>query len=219
MNIKTFTVNPLGVNCYVVSHGGEAAIIDCGCFSEKEWTAIRDYIEAEHLCVKHVLLTHGHFDHIYGLRFVERDLQLKPCLHKLDEQTYLNAMDMAFQFIGVRLPGQLPNIDCFLTDGQKLVLGRDDNDDKQGVTLEVLHTPGHTPGGVSFYCAQEGIVFSGDTLFQGSLGRTDFPGGDMQTEIDSIRERLFTLPDQTRVLPGHGPATTIAYEKMYNPYF
>lgn len=210
MDIKTFPVNPLGVNCYVVSDNGEAAIIDCGCFEAREWKRIKEYIESEHLTPKHILQTHAHFDHVYGLRFVERDYGMHPLLHKLDKEQYEHSLDMLVQFMGVRLPGELPEIGGFLSDGQQIALG--------SRLLTVIHTPGHTPGGVCFYMEQDGILFSGDTLFQGSIGRTDFPGGSMQTEIDSVRERLLTLPDSVRVLPGHGPTTTIEYERHNNMY-
>lgn len=210
MKIKTFQVNPLGVNCYVVSDAGEAAIIDCGCFEEREWTSIKAYIDAEGLSVKHVLLTHGHFDHVYGLRYIERDLVLHPLIHTMDTDQYTHSLDMLVQFMGVRLPGQLPSIGGLIADGQEISLG--------GMTFTVLHTPGHTPGGVCFYCEAEGILFSGDTLFQGSVGRADFPGGDMITEVTSVRERILTLPDEVRVLPGHGPSTTVGYERKNNMY-
>lgn len=210
MQIKWFEVNPLGVNCYVVSDAGEAAIIDCGCFEEREWKLIKDYIEAEKLALKHVLLTHAHFDHVYGLRYVERDYGMLPYLHFMDAEQYTQSLDMLVQFMGVRLPGELPTIGGYLHDGQDITLG--------DIKLQVIHTPGHTPGGICFYCETEGVLFSGDTLFQCSVGRADLPGGDMQTEIDSVRERLITLPDSVRVLPGHGPSTTIAYERQYNMY-
>ena len=210
MNIKAFQVNPLGVNCYVASDNGEAAIIDCGCFEEREWNRIKDYIEAEHLTLKYVLLTHAHFDHVYGLRFVERDFGLHPLLHSMDAEQYTSALDMLVQFMGVRLPGKLPAIGGYLNDWQQLQLGK--------ATLSVLHTPGHTPGGVCFYCEAEGILFSGDTLFQCSIGRTDLPGGNMQVEIDSVRERILTLPDSVQVLPGHGPSTTVGFERSNNYY-
>lgn len=210
MTIKTFQVNPLGVNCYVVSDEGEAAIIDCGCFEEREWKSIMAYIEQEGLTVKLILLTHAHFDHVYGLRFVERDLNMQPMLHSLDVYQYEHSLDMLVQFMGVRLPGKLPTIGQLLKDGDELTLG--------SKTISVIHTPGHTPGGVCYYFEKDGILFSGDTLFMGSVGRADFPGGDMQTEIDSVRERLMTLPDSVRVLPGHGPGTTIEYERENNMY-
>lgn len=210
MKIKTFEVNPLGVNCYVVSDDGEAAIIDCGCFEEREWNRIKDYIESEKLTLKHVLLTHAHFDHVYGLRYVERDYGMYPYLHSMDAEQYAHSLDMLVQFMGVRLPGELPAIGGYLQDGQELKIGT--------TSFRVIHTPGHTPGGICFYCETEGVLFSGDTLFQGSIGRTDFPGGSMQIEIESVRERLLTLPDSVRVMTGHGPSTTIAYEKQYNMY-
>lgn len=210
MEIKTFEVNPLGVNCYVVSDDGEAAIIDCGCFQESEWTCIRNYIENEKLTLKYVLQTHAHFDHILGLRFVERDFGMHPLMHSMDVEQYTSSLDMLQQFMCVRLSVQLPSILGYLCDGQKIILGKK--------TFAVIHTPGHTPGGVCFYCEDEGILFSGDTLFQGSVGRADLPGGDMLMEIDSVRERILTLPDSVRVLPGHGSSTTVGFERLHNMY-
>lgn len=210
--IKSFVTNNIGENCHIFSSGnGEAVIIDCGAYSERQWELIKQYIDKEGLTLKYALQTHAHFDHIYGLCFVERDFGLKPFIHTADKQLYEHADDTCMALMGVPFPNPQPEIGRLLQDGDKLLLGE--------CTIEVIHTPGHTHGGVCFYIPEEGVLFSGDTLFQGSIGRTDFPGGDYETELSSIRNSLFTLPPHTKVYPGHGPSTTIDYEMKYNPYF
>lgn len=209
--VKAFVCNNIAENCYVLSSNGEAAIIDCGAYSDRHWEPIKQYIESESLTLRYVLQTHAHFDHVYGLCFVERDYGLHPFLHQADEVLYEHTNEATMAILGISFPNPLPPIGGYLFDGQKLQLG--------DVEIEVIHTPGHTPGGVSLYVEKESILFSGDTLFAGSVGRSDFPGGDFDTEISSIRERLLTLPDLTVVYPGHGPQTTIQHEKSCNPYF
>lgn len=207
---KTFVTNHLGENCYVLSIGHEAALIDCGAFEEQKWTPIRQYIENEQLTLRYSLLTHTHFDHIYGLHFVERDFGVRPLFHQADLFLYQHADETHRLMMGCPFPYSVPEADGFLQDGQHLELG--------GKTIEVIHTPGHTPGGICFYVEEEGILFSGDTLFAESIGRSDLPGGDFETEISSIRERLLTLPEATKVYCGHGPSTSILHERYYNPY-
>lgn len=210
MQIKTFVSNPIGENTYVISDGNEAAIIDCGAYSERQWQPIKQYIEENGLNIRYALQTHTHFDHIYGLHFVERDFGIKPMFHALDHELYTLANDSTMAMMGEPFPYPLPSPCDYLKDGQHIMLG--------SLSIEVIHTPGHTPGGVCLYIEQESIAFSGDTLFAGSIGRYDLPGGDFETEVSSIRERLFTLPENTVVYPGHGPCTTIAREKMDNAY-
>lgn len=211
MKIKSFVVNPIGENCYVISEGKEGAIIDCGCFSERDWRTIKNYLEKEEINLSFALQTHMHFDHVMGLHFVERDYGVKPQCHMADLQVYESVPQMAMSFMGVELNLHLPRVEKHLRDGDIITLN--------GKEIEVIYTPGHTPGGVCFYVKEEGVLFSGDTLFQGSVGRTDLPGGSMSMEISSIRERLLTLPEETTVYPGHGGTTTIEYEKKYNMYF
>ena len=187
MNIKRFEVNPLCVNCYVVSDETpkqedgsvrkEAVIIDCGCSDEHEWNEIKTYITEESLEVKHLLNTHLHFDHIWGNTFVYRDLGLRP------EACYE---------------------DLYIYDfGQ--------------TTLKVITTPGHSRGCICFYDEANGVLFSGDTLFCGSCGRTDLEGGSYQDIMRSL-QKLVALPESTQVFCGHGPSTTIEREKRYNLY-
>lgn len=211
MNIKRFTVNPVAENCYVVSKGSAAVIIDCGAYGQKEWQSIENYIRQEQLTLLYALQTHGHFDHVFGTGFIEETFGLKPLIHHLDQIYYLGAKEHCEGMFGLPFPHEVAPIGGYLEDGQQIDVGGQ-------FTINVIHTPGHTPGGVCFHIPEEGLLFSGDTLFLGSLGRTDLPGGDMQTEVDSIRERLFTLPPTTKVYPGHGSHTTIAYEKSNNMF-
>ncbi len=208
--LKSFISNHIGENTYVFSHNGEAAIIDCGAYGEHAWQPIQQYIKEQGLTLRYALQTHTHFDHIYGLHYVERDFGIAPIFHAADHLLYTHANDSTMAMMGEPFPTPLPSPSAYITDGQKIELG--------GVTIEVIHTPGHTPGGVCFYIEEEGILFCGDTLFAGSVGRTDLPGGNMDTEISSIRERLLVLPENTIVYPGHGPQTTIGREKATNPY-
>ena len=190
LNIKTFQVNPLMVNCYVISDDTkEACIIDPGCMAETEWTAIKNYI---------------------GCGFVHRDYQLDIEGSMADQQQYeqLRIYMNAFDLDSTSIPPQPPVHD--ITNQPSVSFGTH--------TFTILHTPGHTPGGLCFYCADEDVLWAGDTLFQGSVGRTDLPGGDQDTIIRSIRDVLFTLPPTTRVFTGHGPSTTIDYELHYNPF-
>ena len=207
---KTFVTNPIGENCHVLSIGREAALNDCGAYNEQKWASIRTYLEQEQLTVRYALQTHTHFDHIYGLHFVERDYGVRPLFHEADLFLYQRADDTHRLMMGCPFPHPVPEAGGFLHDGQQLELG--------GQQIEVIHTPGHTPGGVCFYVPSENLLFTGDTLFAESIGRTDLPGGDYEMEISSIRERLLPLPDLTKVYCGHGPSTTIIHERHYNPY-
>ena len=191
MNIHTFQVNDLGVNCYLLwdTASAEAALIDCGAQTQSEWERIRGFIEQKRLSLKYALLTHCHFDHIMGLPFIHSTYGLKPIFHRMDQPVYDAMPQMAARF-GISMPLPLPQAEQYITEGDELTLGKH--------ALKVIHTPGHTWGGVCFHAESADALFSGDTLFQGSLGRTDL-GGDMAVEINSIRTRILTLPPQTKV--------------------
>ena len=211
MIIKTFEVNPLAENCYVVSDDTkEAVIIDCGCSAESEWADIKKYIASNDLQVKHLLNTHLHFDHVWGTALVYRDLGLRPEANYEDLQLYENMDEQIRSVVGMRLPHPpMPPLGTSLLDGSEVTFGH--------TTLKVLATPGHSRGSICFYSEAEGVLFSGDTLFCGSCGRTDLAGGNYSDIITSMHS-LSTLPDHIQVFCGHGPSTTIGREKLYNPY-
>lgn len=209
LTIKTFTVNALQENCYVASdETRECVIIDCGAASTDERQAITGYINDNALRPVHLLATHGHLDHNYGIEAVREAFGLGVELHRQDERLLRSLPEQGRAFFGVTVDIQ-PKIARFLADSDTVAFGSH--------TLQCLFTPGHTPGGLCYHCPGERVLFSGDTLFRLSIGRADLPGGSMFSIINSLR-RLCQLPDDTRVLTGHGPETTIGYELAHNPY-
>lgn len=206
MKYISFTFNPLQENTFLFWDEAtlEAAIVDPGCWNRQEEQSLEGSIKAHGLKLKYVLQTHAHFDHTFGLPFVYRTYKLKPTFHVDEAETYREMPNMAAQF-GLNIGGGMPPIEQLLNDGNQLHLGES--------VIRLIHTPGHTPGSCSFYIPADGLLLCGDTLFQGSIGRTDLPGGDFEAEIDSIKRKLFALPDETTVLCGHGPTTTIGCEK------
>lgn len=212
MEVKIFAVNPLEVNCYVVSDDTkEAVIIDCGCFHPDEWAEIKNYIVKEQLKVVHLLNTHLHFDHIMGVPMVYNDLGLAPEANKNDLSIYNNVEKQISTFINMNVDQiEMPPLGRELRDGNTIEFGTH--------SFMVIQTPGHTKGGVCFYCKEENALFTGDTLFQCSIGRTDLEGGCYEDIIQSVKERLLVLPPETKVYPGHGPSSSIEFERKYNPY-
>ena len=204
MKVHSFLIGPLETNAYLLVDGSGrlAIVIDPGLESE----GIYDVILQERLQLAAIVNTHGHFDHVCGNAFFKAKTGVPILLHKDDVELMRQAAQQALSF-GFRVPN-LPAPDRLLTDGEEVVVG--------GSHLRVLHTPGHTPGGICLY--GDGIVFVGDTLFAGSIGRTDLPGGSYDLLLDSIRNKLLPLPDETVVYPGHGPATTIGEERLRNPF-
>lgn len=211
MIIKTFEVNPLGELCYVASdETQEGVIIDCGCSTESEWSDIKKYITSNNLQIKHLLNTHLHFDHVWGNAFVYQDLQLRPAANYEDLSIYERMDEQIRSVVGISIPHPpMPPLGTSLLDGSTITFGN--------TTLQVIATPGHTRGGICFYSPADHVLFSGDTLFCGSCGRTDLEGGDSQAIIQSLK-KLTTLPDSTKVFCGHGNSTSIGREKAYNPY-
>lgn len=213
LKIKQFPVNPIEENCYVIyDETSEACIIDCGCFTQKDWNNIYDYITSNNLKVVHLLNTHAHFDHILGEGYVYRDLQLRPKGSEADSNLYIEldkqlAMFMLPTNLGVP---PLPPMEGYLKEGDTISFGTH--------SLTVYETPGHTPGGLCFYCEEEKVVFVGDTLFQMSVGRTDLPGGNHEQLLESISGKILTLPSETKIYTGHGPSTTVDFETKHNPF-
>jgi hydroxyacylglutathione hydrolase len=204
MLLEPLIVGPLAVNCYVLGDEKtrEGIVIDPGGDPRK----IIDAIKAAQLHVVAIVNTHAHFDHVGALNEV-RDFTRAPFMLHVDETPILAGAQMSAAMFGMSIAQPEP-ADRLLRDGDAVSAG--------AVTLKVLHTPGHTPGGI---CLLEGRhIFVGDTLFQGSIGRTDFPGGDYGALMASLRDKLMPLPDETMVYPGHGAATTIGEEKRFNPF-
>lgn len=210
LRIQTFEVNPLHENCYVINdETKECVIIDCGALTEAEQNAVIAYINEEGLKPVHNLGTHGHLDHHFGDAAILSAFNLQPEVAQGDKVLMQHPREAALQMLGMDLNIDLPAGNLKLTENEEVKFGSH--------TFKIIRTPGHSPGSVSFYCAEENVLFTGDTLFKGSIGRTDFPGGSMFQIISSLRE-LAQLPDKTIVYPGHGPQTSIGFELAHNPY-
>ena len=204
MIIKDLTVGPIMANCFIVGceKTREAAVIDPGDDTDK----ILMTLAGLKLKVKYIINTHGHFDHVGGNKRMKDATGADILIHSLDAQM-LDYISQSASAWGMNAEDSPPP-DRMLKDGDEVKFGN--------IILKVIHTPGHSPGGISLY--SDGVVFVGDTLFAGSIGRTDFPGGDFETLLSSIRKKLFVLGDDVRVFSGHGPETTIGAEKKYNPF-
>ena len=210
LNIKRFVVNMLQENCYVVSdETKECVIIDCGAFYDEEKKAIENYIKDNQLLPKHLLVTHGHLDHNFGNEFVYRSMGLQPEISGRDEKMMMHAKEQMAQFYDMDLNIDMPAAGRLLDENDSVTFGSH--------TFKVLETPGHSKGCICFYCESEKVIFTGDTLFRSSIGRTDLQGGSMMMIIQSLRF-LAQLPDDITVYPGHGDETTIGYEVAHNPY-
>lgn len=211
LKIETFVVNMIQENCYIVSdETHETVIIDCGAFYDNDKERIKAYIEKNKLVPVHSIFTHGHFDHIIGSKFLFDTYGIKPEISAKDTDLYYDCEKQLNDFVGLNINLQLPNINKIIDDKYKIKFGTH--------TLSVISTPGHTPGGVSFYCKEENVLFSGDSLFYCSVGRTDLPGGDGNVLIEMLKQNILTLPEETTVFSGHGCATSIGFEKENNPY-
>ncbi|MGN7819749.1 MBL fold metallo-hydrolase [Chitinophaga varians] len=209
IEIQQFTFGPLQENTYLLINGKrECIIIDPGCYFQDERKELLQYIQTEHLNVTRLLNTHCHFDHIFGNKLVSQTYGLKPEFHEKEQVVMDNSQAVGAMYNLPFDPSPMPG--RYIVEGEKIPFGAHE--------LDVLFTPGHSPGSISFYCADQQFVIGGDVLFYQSIGRTDLPGGNHATLLNSIREKLFVLPDETRVFPGHGPATTIGFEKKYNPF-
>lgn len=205
MIIEQLEVGPIMANCYIVGceETGKAVVIDPGDDSDR----ILQRLASKKLTVLCLINTHGHFDHVGGNRRMKAATEAPLLIHEGDAPMLHRLASDASMF-GLSAENS-PAPDRTLADGDTIEFGAH--------TLTVLHTPGHSPGGIALH--GHGCVFVGDTLFSGSIGRTDLPGGDYDTLIRSVREKLFSLPDDTRVFCGHGPETTIGREKRHNPFF
>ena len=212
IHIKGFCFNALQERCYAVwedSSQGSCVLVDPGCLPGEEFSRLTDYLDSEGRVPEAILLTHGHFDHIYGVAGIRDRYGAVPVwLHRAERPVLAGAGQMAYRF-GLPVPDTSWTFD-FVTEGCIVTAA--------GLAFHAILTPGHSPGGVCWYVPGEKVLFSGDTLFAGSIGRTDFPGGDLDLLLDSILNRLMPLPGDTAVLPGHGEETEIAAERAGNPF-
>ena len=211
MLTKAFTFNPVGENTYLIwdEETKEAAIIDAGMSNNRENAIVSDFIAKENLKLKYALQTHMHFDHVWGLSYIKETYDLRPLCHAADESIYSQAPEMTSMF-RLSMNWDLPAIERYIDEGETLLLGK--------TAIKVLHTPGHTPGGLCYYIESVNTLFTGDTLFQGSVGRTDLPGGNLKDEINSIKNKILTLPSNTIIYSGHGPKSNVGWELRNNPY-
>jgi glyoxylase-like metal-dependent hydrolase (beta-lactamase superfamily II) len=203
---KRLVVGPLEANCYILWDSSDlsAVVVDPGHDGE----VIEKEVKKQGLEVKYIINTHGHFDHIGAAGYLRERLGVKLAIHTKDVPL-LEAATVQGSYFNVETPPQrAPEV--FLEDGTLIEAG--------SLSIKVLHTPGHTEGGVCLYVEDEGVLFTGDTLFAGSVGRTDLPGGSFETLMNSIREKILPLGDSVRVFPGHGPETTVGEEKSLNPF-
>lgn len=209
LTVKSFVFSPIEENTYVLfNEKNHCAVIDPGCYFNDEKEKLQQFISNNKLQPMLLLNTHCHLDHVFGNKFIAENYKLTLHLHQKEEQMLelAPASGLMYNIPFDNYTGDL----IFLKEGDKIKLDDDE--------LEVLFTPGHSPGSICFYCRKQHFVIGGDVLFQQSIGRTDLPGGDHQTLLNSIRQKLFVLPDETIVYSGHGPATTIGEEKKYNPF-
>ncbi len=211
MQITRFYFNMLPVNTYVLwdTDSQECAIVDAGCYYPKEEEALSRFIAANNLTVKCLLATHLHFDHCFGNAFVARRYEIPLSASQADEPL-LQHMPEQCQAFGIPFKGTIEPVGQYISHGDIFTLGQEE--------IRVLAVPGHSPGSVAFYAPESGFVLTGDALFQMSIGRTDFPGGNHRQLIESIHKNLLTLPPETVVYPGHGPETEIGIERNENPF-
>ena len=209
LNVQSFTFNPVQENTYVLYNEERlCCIIDPGCYFASEEMALKTFVESNGLKPIFLLNTHCHLDHIFGNRFVAQTYGLPLHLHRLEKQVldYGPVSGQRWQLPFENYEGELK----FLEEGDTIFLGKDE--------LHVLFTPGHSPGHICFYDKEARFLIGGDVLFEGSVGRTDLPGGDFATLEQSIKTRLYTLPEDVIVYPGHGASTTIGDEIKTNPF-
>jgi hydroxyacylglutathione hydrolase len=209
LHLQTFTFNAFQENTYIIINAERQCwIVDPGMYEAEENKVFFNYISDNGLNPQAIINTHAHLDHIFGVQACIDRYKIPFLLHELEQPVLKNAVASAMLF-GFSLVN-VPKPDGFIKDSEDLNVSND--------KLNILFTPGHSPGSIVFYYPEDNWVVGGDVLFNGSIGRTDLPGGDFPTLAESIKSKLFVLPDDTVVYPGHGPATTIGSEKKYNPF-
>jgi glyoxylase-like metal-dependent hydrolase (beta-lactamase superfamily II) len=209
LQIKSFVFSPIQENTYILyNEFNDCIIIDPGAYFDTEKDKMASFIKEMQLKPEMLLNTHCHLDHVFGNKFIAEQFKLTLHIHKKEKVVldFAPASGLMYNMPFDNYSGEL----IFLEEGETIKIGDD--------VLEILFTPGHSPGHLSFYSRKDKFVISGDALFYRSIGRTDLPGGDHEILLDSIRKQLFSLPDETIVYSGHGPETTVGDEKKYNPF-
>ena len=210
MKIYKEVFSPIEVNTFIITGDDTSCVvIDCGCYGKAEEKRLVDLLSGLNLKPELLLSTHCHLDHIFGNAVMLEHYGLRAWFHKDETYNHQSSPKHAIMF-GLTMEAP-PEPAGYLSDGEVITAA--------GLSLEVIAVPGHSAGGIAFYCREEGVIFTGDALFAGSIGRSDLPGGNHKQLLNSIRTRLFTLPHETVVYPGHGPNTTIAEEIRSNPFF
>jgi glyoxylase-like metal-dependent hydrolase (beta-lactamase superfamily II) len=214
MILETIPVGPLQCNCSILGDetSREAIVVDPG----DDIPRILALLAKHNLTVKQILITHAHIDHIAGAHRLKQ-LTAAPILYNQRDLPLVKMMDIQATWLGIPTP-TVSNPDDTLEDGKLIAVGASPERSQRGLTGSILHTPGHTEGSVCLYLPDQTLLLAGDTLFAGSVGRTDLPGGNTSKLLHSIHERLLTLPDEVNVIPGHGPRTTIGSERASNPF-
>ena len=209
MQIQSFAFNPFSENTYVLyDDTKECIVVDPGCFDEKEWGILKTFLQENELKPIRLINTHCHIDHIFGNHFIEAEYGLKLEAHELEMEVLRRAGQWATMY---QLPFQAsPPIEKFIVEGDTVAFGN--------TTLDVIFTPGHSPGSICLLHKETKAAIVGDVLFYGSIGRTDLPGGDYETLIGSIVTKLLPLEDEWKVYNGHGQPTTIGHERRMNPF-
>lgn len=209
ITVRSFTFNPFQENTYIVfDETKQCVIIDPGCYDEQERSELTTFIETEQLHPVRLLNTHCHVDHVFGNKFIATTYNLKLEINKQDLPVLNSYLMVAKMYNFNAEPSPEPSV--FLDEGDVITFGNS--------SMEILFTPGHSPGSITFYNKQQKFMIAGDVLFSGSIGRTDLPGGNHQTLINSIKNKLLPLNDDYTVYSGHGNPTTIGKERKYNPF-
>ena len=209
INIEKFVFNPFQVNTYVLyDNSGDCVVVDAACQTKEEFEELEDYLISNGMTLTALVNTHGHMDHLQGIKYFRDKYKVPFCLAEEDLFLAERAVEQAAMF-GLRME-KPPMPDCFLKESEPIILG----DSK----ITLLHAPGHSPGSMVLYMEQEKLAITGDVLFSLSIGRTDLPGGNYGQLINSIRTKLLVLDDDVRIFPGHGPASTIGDERKMNPF-